>query len=339
VKHNYVGIVVGGSFLLAFGIVLYSIAGYIVLNHQHALDQVTVWAHKPSASATEQMHRTGMSQDAQFIYTASRPVVESQRDFNSTCSVVTTDTSILGCYIETTKRIYLFHETDSRLDGTEELWAAHEMLRAAWDRMPPAQQRSLVGPLNDVLAAHGGGDINLAGRTSDIARDDPKDRDAELYAMVGTEAPLVGATLEKSYAKYFTSRAVVTTLANHANSYVVALRHKVVALTATIDTLGKSLDVQAKTFNADVKRLGADIDSFNARARTLGGFASEAQFNTQRAALIARQHALQARVKQINGRVDQFNADLKKLESLSTTAAGLVKSLNVDLDPLPGIGA
>jgi uncharacterized protein involved in exopolysaccharide biosynthesis len=132
---------------------------------------------------------------------------------------------------------------------------------------------------------------------------------------------------------------VVTKLAAHSRSYVVAVRQKVLALTKTLGTLGDSVVAQSKTFNADVKRLTSDIDSFNARARTPGGFATLGQFNVQRAALITRQHSLKQRLKKLEARFATFDSDLDKLKDLSSTAAGLVKSLNIELDPLPGLSA
>ena len=336
-KHKYGRIIVGGSIVLVIGIVFYGFAGYAYLNRQRVVDQLRVWKFTPTAAISEQVHRTGMSGDGKFLYLASEPTIESKTNFNTVCSVVTADTSILGCYISRTQRSYIYRETDSRLDGTEELWAAHEMLRAAWDRMSPTQRASLRGPLATVLMASTDESINLSGRIADVNRDDPTDREAELYAIVGTEVPIVGTTLERNYSQYFVSRDAVTKLAAHARSYVVALKLKVDALSTTISDLGRTIDKRVKTFNSSAHKLDSAISSFNSRARTPGGFATLAQFNAERAILISRQHALRATMSSINHQVDAFNANLKKLRGLSETAASLIKSLNVELAPLPDL--
>ena len=336
-KHRYRGVIIGGSLGLVFAILFYGLVGYFVLDPRPVADQLRVWKFTLTAAVTEQIHRDQMSPEGRFLYLASLPQVESKRAFNQTCSAVTTDTSILGCYIESTKRIYLYHETDVRLDGTEEVMGAHEMLRAAWDRTSPAERKTLLVQLDRVLATNDDKDLKLSDRMTAIRHDDPTDADAELYALVGTEVPNVGTVLDKNYAQYFAKRSVVTALSAHTNAYVIALAKKVDALTTTMDTLNTTIDTEATAFNAAVSTFGSDVTSFNARAERPGGFSSQRQFNVARQALIDRQSALQATADQINGQVDEFNADLTRLNALSKTAASLVKSLNVELEPLPDV--
>lgn len=336
-KHKYRGVIVGGSIALVVGLVFYGFCGYVTINHQRVQDQLKVWKFAPTVSITEQIKRTGMSSEGAFLYLASEPSIESKVDFNTACSAVTTDTSILGCYIKRTQRSVIYRETDRRLDGTEEVWAAHEMLRAAWDRMTAAQRADLKAPLHKILFGSTDENIDLAGRMANINRDDPNDAQGELYAIVGTEVPDAGAGLERSYANYFTDRTTVTQLAAHARSHLVALKLQVDTLSDTITTLGTTIDKRAKAFNKSVHKLVSAIKVFNSRAETPGGFATEGQFTVARAALIGRQHALKSTAKNINRQIDDFNADLKKLSGLSKTAASLIKSLNVDLTPLPNL--
>jgi hypothetical protein len=319
------------------GLALNATAGYLTFDSRRVGDQFRVWNFKPTAAVNEQMHRDQMSAEGRFLYLASHPVVESKRDFNQTCSAVTVDTSILGCYIQSTKRIFLFHETDKRLDGTEEVMGAHEMLRAAWDRMSSSDHARLLAPLDKVRDTNNDPDLNLSERIATIRKNDPKDYNAELYATVGAEVPDVGGVLEASYAQYFVNRSVVTALNKHSIAYLVALRKKVNALVGTMNTLGNTIDSEVTTFNSDAAAFEADVATFNARASRPGGFATEGQFNVARAALIARDDALETRSTQINAQVDTFNADLAKLTALDKTALSLVKSLNIELEKLPDI--
>lgn len=327
--------------VLAIGLVIGVTAnlsvGFVALHPRWASDQLRAWTFAPSAAVIEQMSRDNMSPEGRFLYLASYPKVQSKRDFNQTCSAVTIDTSVLGCYLEASKRIYLFHVTDKRIDGTEEVMGAHEMLRAAWDRLTPAHRAPLLSQLRRVLATNTDPDLNLAKRMSAIRRDDGTDYDAELYATVGTEVSDIGSVLEASYAQYFVKRATVTSLNRHAIAYVVALRHKVDALVTTLNTMNTSINTQVTAFNAAVDALNSDVSAFNARAERPGGFSSEYQFNVARAALVARGDALDATVTQINAQIDVFNADLDKLTALDKTALSLVKSLNIELEPVPDV--
>jgi hypothetical protein len=337
VKHRYRGAIVGVSLALVVAILFNGFAFYVVFNQRRVADQLRVWNFRVTAALAEQIHRDQLTDEGEFLYLASHPKVESQRDFNQTCSAVTADTSILGCYIESSKRIYLYHETDPRLDGTEEVMGAHEMLRAAWDRTSAPQRKILLVELDRVLAINHDRDLDLSGRMTAIRRDDPTDANAELYALVGTEIPSVGKVLERDYAQYFANRSVVTKLSAHSRAFVIALAKMVAALSTTLDALNTTIDAQVTAFNAAVATLDADVASFNARAVRPGGFSSQRQFNVARQALVNRQTALQATADQINGQIDVFNGDLTKLEALSKTAASLVKGLNIELDPLPNI--
>jgi hypothetical protein len=338
VKHSYTGIIVGGAALTALALAFYGVVGYVALNTRRVADQVIVANYHPTAAITEQMSRTKMSPAGKFLYLASRPTVQDKTDFNSTCSRVNGNKDILGCYVETSKRAYVYHVTDSRLDGTEEVVAAHEMLRAAWDRTSPADQAKLTPELNRILDTNTDTDIALETRINSIAINDRADRDGELYAIVGTEVPNAGPVLEKNYSQYFTDRTAVTALSAHARAYVVALKKKVAVLTTEMDGISADVDEGIESLDKSAAQLEKDVKAFNSRAETPGGFSSEASFNVARAALVARLDKLKAKQKSIKAQIAQYNVDLDKLTALSKTAAGLFKNLNEDVPALPDIG-
>jgi hypothetical protein len=331
------GAIVVLSLGIVAGILLYSCSGYVALNTRRVADQIRVWHFSPPAAVIEQVRRTGMSPEGRFLYLASFPKVESRAAFNATCGAVTHDSGVLGCYLEASKRIYLYHVTDKRVDGTEEVMGAHEMLRAAWDRMSPAQRAPLLVQLRHVLATNNEPYLDLAKQMSAVHHNDPSDYDGELYATVGTEASNIGRVLESSYAQYFVRRSTVTALDAHANAYLIALRQKVEALVATLNSLNDTITTEVSAFDAAADSLDADVSAFNARAERPGGFSSQGQFDAARAALVARQSTLEATVTQINGQIDEFNGDLTRLTGLDKTALSLVKSLNIQLTPLSDV--
>jgi hypothetical protein len=338
VKHSYTAIIIGGAALTALALVFYGVVGYVGLNTRHVADQINVANYKPTAAITEQIARTKMSPQGKFLYLASRPTVQDTSQFDATCIPITGDKKILGCYVERSKRAYVFRVTDARLDGTEDVQAAHQMLRAAWDRTSPAQQATLTGELNDILASNTDTTLNLKSRVADITLHDHADRDAELYAIVGTEVASVSPDLEKNYAQYFTDRKTVTDLNAHANAYVIALNKKVAALSSTMSGLVTVINSGIDSLNKSSKQLNSDIDAFNKRAETVNGFSSEASFDQARAALISRLDALKKKQKAIKGEIADFKVDLAKLKKLNETSADVFSNLNEDLPELPDIG-
>jgi hypothetical protein len=338
VKHRYAGIIVGGAALTALALAFYGLVGYVALNTRHVADQVNVASYKPSAAVTEQISRTGMTAQGKFLYLASRPTVEDKAVFNSTCIKVTGHKNILGCYLEASKRAYVYHVTDTRLDGTEEVVAAHEMLRAAWDRMSPTEQAKLTSELARVLGSNTDADIDLGTRIGAITSNNRADRDGELYAIIGTEVPDAGAVLEKSYSQYFTNRSVVTALSAHARAYIVALNKKVAALSTEMNGLVTSVDSGVAALDKAAGQFEKDVKTFNSRAETPGGFPTQSSFDVARAALVARLDKLKQKQKAIKAEIAKFDVDLDKLTALNKTAAGLFKNLNDDVPTLPDIG-
>jgi hypothetical protein len=334
VKHRYAGAFVTVAIALIVGLGLSGTVAYVVVSSRAFSDLLSVWNFKPTAAINEQVQRDGMTNEGRFLYLASHPKVEPRREFNQICSAVTADTGQLGCYLDSTNRIYIFHETDKRVDGTEEVMAAHEMLRAAWDRMSTAERAPLLVQLNHVLYKNDDPNIYLSQSIAAVRKDDPHDSNGELYATIGTEVPSVGKVLEASYAQFIVKRSTVTALNAHAISYIVALRHKVDRLTTTMTTLNDTITARIKKFKSAVSTLKSAVAAFNARATTPGGFASEGQFNVARAGLVARQNSLKADASQINHQIDTFNADLTTLDGYSKIALSLATSLNIDFKPL-----
>ena len=99
---------------------------------QAMADQVTIWLSPSPAEISELADATGMSETGRRIFFASTPELDDADDFNTHCPV--DEQIVLGCY--TAREIYLYRVTDERLQGTNEVTAAHEMLHAAYERLP-----------------------------------------------------------------------------------------------------------------------------------------------------------------------------------------------------------
>ncbi len=336
-KPTYTHIIVIGIVLTLVGLLVYGAGGYVALNRQHVIDEARASHFTPTAAAKEQVKRSGMSADGQLLFYASDPVVLEKSDFNQTCSAETEDTSILGCYIPSTKRIYLYHQTDKRLDGEEEVMAAHEMLRAVWDRMSVAQHNALIPALQTTLANNDDTRLDLKDRYENIVQNDPADRYGELYAMIGTEVSDAGPTLEASYAPYFIKRSTVTKLNAFAISYVVALESQINSFDEELTAKDAQIKSRKKSITAQINQYNSDVEKFNARAETPGGFTSQGQFDAAGAVLDSRRNGLNAQIKSVNKTIDSYNAQLKQLNKLLDTAVDLGRSLNTTLSPLGSV--
>ncbi|CAN5505849.1 hypothetical protein BH10ACT7_BH10ACT7_30630 [soil metagenome] len=301
--------------------------GWVLANAQRVEDQVAVWQFEPSSALEKYVQRAGLSDEGEFLFFASRPVIASGEEFDNACAARTEGVGILGCYRPSDRSIVLFDVTDDRLAGIEEVVAAHEMLHAAWDRMS-AVERAALDPLLEAEAAKLADDPAFAETLAFYAETEPGERLNELHSIIGTEFAEVSPELEEHYALYFDDRAAVVALHEVSNAVFVEQAAAIENLTARMTELSAGIDADYANYNAGFDTLNADIASFNSRAQS-GGFSNQSEFDAERAVLTQRQNDLIALYDSIDARVVEYNDLLTQLEALNATSAELNESINI----------
>ena len=317
------GIVIGALVVVALGI-----TGTWVLTHpQRVTDQFTVWNFNPDATITGYADRSTMTDEGRFLFYASRPEVSPQGTFDAHCSSQLEGVGILGCYQHADKRIYLYDVTDDRLDGVEEVVAAHEMLHAAWDRMSDGE-RAALGPLLEAAAETKADDPDFQTTLDYYAQAEPGERLNELHSIIGTEFADLSPELEKHYATYFSDRAALVQL--HVTSHAVFEQQQeaIDAIVAQLGELQTGVDADYASYNAGYDQLNLDIADFNSRAAN-GDFRSQSEFTAERNELISRQADLDALYATISDRKNQYDALLVQLDDLNAQVDELNQSINI----------
>ena len=316
----------GLSTVLAIAVVFGGI--YLVQHPQPIIDQVTVWQFEPSPDVERHVERLGLTDHGRFLYYASQPSVESTA-FADNCPAHEGEENfgILGCYRPATKTIYLYDVTDERLDGTEEITAAHEMLHAAWDRIGGDERAELTALLEAEYAKHSS-DTAFSERMAIYARIEPGEHANELHSILGTEIAELSPELEEYYAKYFTDRASVTSLHAAANAVFVDLKKRTDDLVAAMNALRAEIESDYARYTAGTDALNRDVTDFN--SRTTATSAEEfRQLEEEREELLSRKAQLDALYASIQQRSDQFDAMMLDLEGLNAVSADLQRGLNI----------
>jgi len=277
-------------------------AALLFMNKQYIADQLSVWSYEPSSSIQAIEKRAEFSNKGRFIFYATQPSVQQQQHFNENCPRQEASSPILGCYT-TNDRIYIYDLTNDKLDGIEEVTAAHELLHAVWSRTGQKEREALEVQLHQAYDALT--DTELKDRMAYYERNEPGELTNELHSILGTEVATLDESLESYYSQYFNRKAVVKLHAQYNDIYT-SLYSQAEALYKKMTDLAASITSQSSAYDADVKRFSADAQAFNARARN-GGFSSQAQFNSERAVLIARQDALDAQRNKINADITAYN--------------------------------
>lgn len=309
------------------------ITGWLVLNRQLVVDQLSVWQYQPSSSVASLVTRTTMNDKGRFIFYASQPAIEDSQLFNQDCTRKEQSTAILGCYDG--RHIYVYNISNAQLDGIKEVTAAHEMLHAAYQRMGDSEKKQ-VDALLEAEYTKLKDSKDLADRVAFYARTEPGERDNELHSVIGTELASISPALEAHYAQYFTNRQTIVALHVKYDSVFTDLQVQSDALSAQLTALGATIQKDSASYNAGVAQLNQDIADFNRRAAA-NDFTSRSQFESIRNALMARASSLNAQRETVNANVAQYNSLRDQLSQLSVRSDSLNRSIDSSLAPAPSI--
>lgn len=322
------GIVFGSALSVSF----LALATLLALNNQYLLDQWNVWQYQPSAEIQSITQRSGLSDRGEFYLYASHAEVNNAAEFNANCARLEANNAVLGCY--SNRSIYIYDINNQELDGIEEVTAAHEMLHAVWDRMDESDKNRI----GDMLEAEYKKIVNpeLEVRMAYYGRNESGERQNELHSIIGTEIISLDQTLEKYYSKYFDDRQKVVTLRAKYEQVFTQLTNESENLYNQLLASGKEIEGLSLAYSQAVAELSADIQSFNDRANS-GSFQSVAQFNAERAALVARTRDVDAQRDDLNQRISAYNDDYERYQALTVRRETLNRSIDSTLAPAPSL--
>jgi cell division protein FtsB len=282
-------------------------------------DAYVAWSEPIPDEVAAIARTTGMSRTGELIYRASTPAIEDDTAFNQHCAIE--GGAVLGCYAE--GNVYVYAVTDSRLAGTVEVTAAHEMLHAAYERLGPDEQTRIDGLVEEAIATIPEDDPVYA----DLALYPADQLDDEWHSRLGTEFADLPPALEEHYAVYFEDRAKVVELNVRANASFTELQAQIDALVAEIDALDPVLDARMAAYDGAVSAYNADVDRFNGRADS-GYYTSQEQFDRDRNALVARGAALDAEFAALDTEITRYNGLVAQLTALDADYADLYSALD-----------
>lgn len=286
---------------------------------QYLHDAYVAWAEPIPDDVAAIARATGMSEFGELVYRASTPAVEDDDAFVQHCPLE--GGAVLGCYAN--GDIYVYAVTDSRLAGTVEVTAAHEMLHAAYERLT-REERERVDALVDAAVARLPEDHPVF---ADIAHYAAPQLASEWHSRLGTEFAGLDPELEAHYARYFDDRSLVVALNEQATALFREIQARIEELVAEIEELDPILDARIARYERTLDAFNADVAAFNRRAET-GGFSSLAQFEAERAVLVDRSERLEAERTAIDRQIAHYNDLVAELTELDADYAELYSALD-----------
>jgi len=293
-------------------------------NIQNIGDQITAWQYPLASNVATLANEAGLNSHGKFLLQISRAQLDDSAQFNQNCQIKETQAILLGCYSD--QRIYVFDVTDSQISGIKSVIAAHEMLHAAYQRLSSGERAQV----NAMIAAEIPHIQNqeILSLMKIYAQTEPGQEYNELHSLLATEEKNLPSDLENYYKKYFSNRGDVIAAYEKYQKVFDDLNTQASDLQTKMTSEKSVIDAARTQYNSDATQLASDIAAFNSCANTTGCFASQAEFNSQRASLLSRQQTLAATKDALNVQIDQYNADVAKLNTLGVEAQKLNQSLS-----------
>lgn len=262
--------------------------------------------------------RLNLTDFAKFTFSAVHPVLEDRDGFNKHCNSHDAEISILGCY-SSDNHIYLYNIQSDELKGIVESTAAHELLHAAWDRLPFWEQQAVAKEIETYYNDH----KEILSADLDIYSDDQLLD--ELHSRIGTEVANLPATLESHYAKYFTDQDAIVAYYDSYSAKFLELKDQIEELDTVLDVSEAELDALQATYDEREAAYNDRVDRFNACAETPDCF-TDSEFTSQRAALLAERSELEQLLSELNDKVnahnlivDEYNANILRNQDLENS--------------------
>jgi len=264
--------------------------------------------------------QTTMKDSARRVFYVYHPAIEPRETFNQHCRDGEF-TIVLGCYAQG-RGIYIFRVDDPRLDGIEEVTAAHEFLHAAYDRLSKDERKKVDTMTAEAYA-------NIASQRIKDTVEEYRKHDAsvvpnELHSILGTEVEDLPAELEKYYARYFTNRKQIVKFSKAYESAFTDRKNQAKVYENRLNALKDQIESANKDLEAEHSRLEEEVNNLQASRNG----ADPDSFNNRIDAYNADVNAYNRRVSQVQDMVDTYNQLYEKYKELIVEQQDLFKAID-----------
>ena len=303
--------------VFGIGIVIIAISTIIIINNRVTLSDLFRGAfYHPTAEMETIRDKLSLTSDGIRIFNASFPELETSESFNLNCESHDSEIYILGCYAD--GDIHVYDIRDKQFDGIRELTSAHELLHAVYARLPESEKLSLSVQLEEVYRKN----TDILGE--ELKLYESSQRYDELHSRIGTEIKDLPSNLEEYYGKYFKDQDQIVSYYNNYIEPFRKLKAEFTRLEDELSALGDEIETIKLDYESRSEAYNTSVKEFNRCASTADCFASDYEFRTRRAEILAEQSALNAlfvelnqKITLYNSKVEEYNNNILKNEELT----------------------
>lgn len=310
-------------------LILFGLLIIIARNPYTISDWFRLRNYQPDASILAIADATSMTDKARHMFFINHPELQDKESFHQSCPQYDEQTIVIGCYQAGQRGIFVLKVDDERLNGVEEVTAAHEMLHAAYERLSDKEQGRVDGLLQ-AYADDGLKNERIITALKGYEKSEPGQQYNEMHSMFGTEINDLPADLHEYYAQYFDDRSKVVAAADAYQAAFTSRQASIAEYDAQLETLNNNIKTNTKTLGnqADAiddsrRQLETQRQSGNIEAYNNG----VVPFNNQ----VNAYNTLLSTTRQ---QISQYNALVEKRNAIAAQTVELQKA--IDSSSLPG---
>lgn len=308
----------------------FGLLGWAALNRQNIFDWWQLEHYQAPAAVSQLAAQDTLTNYAHKVFYVNRPSLDDKTTFASVCpNNGGEQTIVLGCYHSSQAGIFLLNVSDPRLNGVEQVTAAHEMLHAAYDRLSSSERHKVDGWLMDYYQ-HGLHDQRVLDTIAAYQKSEPNDWVNEMHSVFGTEVASLPSNLETYYQRYFTDRSQVTTyVANYQAEFTSRQ-----AAVARDDAQLATLKAQIASTEADLQAKQTAINNEQSRLMGLKTSQDIEAYNAGVPAYNQRVDTYNTEVNALQAMIDQYNQLVASRNAIALEQNQLVKELTTNVAPI-----
>lgn len=303
-----------------FLVVLLSLLAFTAWRYQEVYDWWRLRDYEAPARIAELADNTRMNDTGRKLFYVHHPELNDREAFNRNCSGFE-QTIVLGCYI-THQAIYIFDVDDPKLEGIEEVTAAHEMLHAAYDRLSSSEKADV--DRMTTAAFDGLNDERLNKVVKSYKERDSSVVPNELHSILATEVRNLPEELENYYRRYFSNRLAVVELSESYEAIFTRQQNRISDLSTQISALESKL----RNDKASIESLEAQLAAESQRLNRLRNQGRTEEYNAAVPGFNASVNRYRQLVESYNADVNRLNDMIHEYNSLAIEQKQLINSIN-----------
>lgn len=309
-----------GLLSLTLSLLIIAIFGLVILNRQDIYDWARLRNYTPPAEIAALTEATTMNSNGKKLFYLNWPDLQGKDEFNQSCTEGE-ESIVLGCYING-KGIFLYDVEDPRLEGVEEVTAAHEMLHSAYDRISP-EERERIDKLTQAELDNITNERVL--KTVEAYRKrDPSVVPNELHSIIATEVRDISSELENYYKKYFTNRKAIVDISEKYESEFTKLENRANELKANIEQIKQEIE----TTNTRLESEAAELADEYRQLETDRLGANPEEFNQMANNYNQKVAAYNQSVRDVSSKIDNYNLIINEYNSIITQESQLYDAID-----------